>query len=212
MEINWISHACFRITSGDVNIYTDPYQVQGTLPGASLILVSHDHHDHADAGSIKKLMTGSTTVICPKSCIKKLAKYNPVGIDPAESKEVQGVKITGFPSCTFPGKPFHPRENKWLGFIIELEGKKVYHAGDTDIIEDMKDLKSMNLDVALLPVGNKGFTMDFNDAAKATGYIMPKIMVPMHDWDQDLEPLRALVKEEAPGVVVEILRNKSLSL
>lgn len=212
VDITWINHAGFLVSSGDDVIYFDPYQAGDDLPEASLILVSHEHYDHADGDSIRKLSDGSTVVVCPKTCVKGLKEFHPVGLEPGETKTVAGIPVTGFPAYTFPGKKFHPRENQWLGYIIKVEGKKIYHAGDCDIMEEMKELADAAIDVALLPVGDKGYTMDFDDAARATTYIKPRVIVPMHDWDQDLDPFIDLVKETAPGVRVEILRDKKLSL
>ncbi|MHA1792367.1 MAG: MBL fold metallo-hydrolase [Promethearchaeota archaeon] len=212
IEINWISHAGFLIKSGTLNIYTDPYQFPDGLPKASIILISHEHFDHAEEDSIKRVINDETTVICPKTCMKNLKKFKPVGMNPGETKSINDVRITAFPAYTFPGKPFHPKEKKWLGYILEIEGKKLYHAGDCDIMEEMKDLKKEKLDVAMIPVGDKGYTMDFNDAAKAATYIKPKILVPMHDWDQDLEPFKKQVEEENMDIKVEILRGKKLKI
>ncbi|MBN2150563.1 MAG: MBL fold metallo-hydrolase [Candidatus Lokiarchaeota archaeon] len=212
MEIKWISHACFQITAGSDVVYTDPYEVPAGMPRATVILVSHDHYDHAEERSIASVKADSTVVVCPKTCTGKLAKLEPRGMDPGEEIDIGGMKISAVPAYTFPGKPFHPKANKWNGYVVEIQGKKLYHAGDCDIMDDMKDLAAMAIDVAMLPVGNKGFTMDFADAAKAVGYIKPKIMVPMHDWDQDLAPLAAMVAKEAPGVKVEVLKGRSLTL
>ncbi|MHA1999714.1 MAG: MBL fold metallo-hydrolase [Promethearchaeota archaeon] len=212
MKIRWITHASFLIDAGGQKIYTDPYKHPKNLPGADIILISHDHHDHADATSIKRIKKPGTRIVCPVTCTETLKHLHPEGMNPGDSVEIGDIKITGFPSYTFPGKSFHPRENKWLGFIVEAGGKKVYHAGDCDIMEEMKQLKNENIDVAILPVGDKGYTMDFNDAARATRDIMPKIVVPMHNWDKDLEPFRELVKKIAPGVKVEILLEKTLEI
>nr|MDO8084192.1 MBL fold metallo-hydrolase [Candidatus Sigynarchaeum springense] len=212
MEIKWIAHACFQITAGNVVIYTDPYEMPAGMPKATIILVSHDHFDHADEKCIASLKDDATVVVCPKSCLGKFSRFRPRGMEPGDTMDLGSVKLQAVPAYTFPGKPFHPKANKWNGYVAEIQGKKVYHAGDCDIMDDMKALAAMAIDVAMLPVGNKGFTMDFNDAAKATGYIKPKIMVPMHDWDQDLAPLVKLVAKEAPGVKVEILKGRTLTL
>lgn len=212
MRITLINHACFHVESGDLHVYTDPFKIPKGLPAATHVLVSHEHYDHADEQSIKQLKGKDTAVICPATCVGKLAKFSPVGLDVGGTVEINGLKVTGFPAATFPGKKFHPRENKWLGFVFEVEGKKLYHAGDTDIMEDMASLAAEKIDVAMLPVGNKGYTMDFNDAAKATALIKPRVVVPMHDWDQDLAPFVQLVASKVPGVKVEVLKGKVLEI
>jgi L-ascorbate metabolism protein UlaG (beta-lactamase superfamily) len=212
MEIKWITHSCFQITSGGTIIYTDPQKIKSSMPKATIIFVSHEHHDHMDEASISKIYDPSTAVVCPKTVVDKLEAFNPTGIEPGESQEIAGINVTAVPACTFPGKKFHPRENNWCGYVFELEGKKLYHAGDTDIMEDMKELQPMEIDVAMMPCGDRQFTMDFKDAAKACAYVQPKIFLPMHDWDQDLKPLVKLVAKEAPNVKVELIKGKTLSV
>jgi L-ascorbate metabolism protein UlaG (beta-lactamase superfamily) len=190
-------------------IYTDPYQLKGPADLADLILISHDHYDHADANSIKAIFSSSKTkVICPKTCVGKLKAFNPIGLAPNESKDIEGIKITTVPAYN-PNKQFHPKGNNWVGYVIEVAGKRLYHAGDTDVIPEMKTLGA--IDVALLPVGDQ-FTMGFNDAVEACKIIKPKICVPMHDWNHDLNEFSNLVKKGAPSVKVEILKGKDLKI
>lgn len=208
MKIKWITHACFQITTDDNKIiYTDPYQIKSGDP-ADIVLVSHDHYDHADKRSIKTVYTEKTRVICPKTCAAGLKKFNATGLDPNESIEIDGIKIKTVPSYN-PNKQFHPQGNKWVGFIIETGGKRIYHAGDCDVMPEMKELGE--LDVALLPVGDN-YTMGFSDAVEACGIIKPKICVPMHDWDKDLTQFAEMVSKDVPSVKVEILKDKDLEI
>ncbi len=208
MNIKWITHSCFQIKmdNGKV-IYTDPYQLKSGDP-ADLILISHDHYDHADNNSIKAVFSSKTKVICPKTSAAKLKAFNPIGLAPNESKDLEGIKITAVPAYN-PNKQFHPKANNWLGYIIEVGEKRLYHAGDTDMIPEMKTLGA--IDVALLPVGDQ-FTMGFNEAVEACKMIKPKICVPMHDWNKDLMEFSNLVKKGVPSVKVEILKGKDLKL
>ena len=175
---------------------------------ADIILVSHDHYDHADKKSIKKILTNNTTVICPNSCAGNLKKFNAIGLGPGDSKDIDGIKIEAVRAYN-PNKNFHPKKNDWLGYIFEVDGKRIYHAGDTDVIPEMNDVT--NIDVALLPVGDT-YTMGFADAAEACNIINPKICVPMHDWDKDLSEFQELAKEKAPEVKIEILKSKDLEI
>ena len=74
---------------------------------------------------------------------------------------------------------FHPKSNNWVGYIFNLNGQKIYHAGDTDFIEEMKKLKDLNLDICILPIGNV-YTMGYTEAAEAANAICAKITIPMH--------------------------------
>ncbi len=205
MNIHWIGHACFKVTTkaGQV-LYFDPYEIGEKFNDATLILVSHDHHDHAEESSIEKIISPKTTLICPKSCVAKLRKYKAKGMDPGELLEVAGITINAVPAYT-PTKTFHPKANKWLGFLVTLEGKVLYHAGDTDFIEEFKLLPP--IDVIFLPVGGT-YTMDFAEAAKAVAVIKPKITVPMHAWDTNLQEFAQMI----PRAKVEILKEKDLEL
>jgi L-ascorbate metabolism protein UlaG (beta-lactamase superfamily) len=91
------------------------------------------------------------------------------------------LEVNGFNIQTIPAynnnKTFHKRINQWVGYVVEIEGARIYHAGDTDLIEELKELK--NIDIALLPVGGT-YTMDAKEAARAVDLIKPKIAIPMH--------------------------------
>ncbi len=205
MKIHWIGHACFKVTTkaGQV-LYFDPYEILEKSNDATLILCSHDHYDHADESSIANIFNSKATLLCPKNCVAKLKKYKAKGMDPGEQLEVAGITIKAVPAYT-PSKTFHPKANKWVGFLIMLEGKVLYHAGDTDFIEEFKQLPP--IDVAFLPVGGT-YTMDFPEAAKAVAVIKPKIVVPMHAWDTNLQEFAQMI----PRVRVEILQGKDLEI
>jgi L-ascorbate metabolism protein UlaG (beta-lactamase superfamily) len=207
--IKWIAHSCFQITTNDKKvIYTDPYQIKKGEPQGDIILVSHSHYDHLDKDSIKNILKNGTKVVCPKTCINELPSYNPIGLDPNESTEFSGIKITAVPAYN-PNKKFHPKGNKWNGYVLEISGKRIYHAGDTDVIPEMKSLG--NIDVALLPVGDN-FTMGFSDAVEALKIIKPKTVVPMHDWNKDLNQFKDMVNKAISTVKVEILKGKNLEI
>ncbi len=178
MEIFWMNHACFKIKteSGKV-IYTDPYQLPRDAEKADIIFSSHSHGDHFSRGDIKKLMKDSTILIGPESIANNLAKFNGKGLKFHEIFEVDDIKIELVPSYTIK-KPTHPQSNQWAGIIIETEGKRIYHAGDTERIPEMKELK--NITVAMLPCGGT-YTMDFEESCTAALDIKPEIVVPMHN-------------------------------
>ncbi|MHA1231664.1 MAG: MBL fold metallo-hydrolase [Candidatus Helarchaeota archaeon] len=205
MKIKWITHACFQITSNDGRvIYFDPYQITSNEKPADIILVSHDHYDHADSTSIKNVSKDGTKIYCPKSSVGKLKKFNAIGLEIGDTVDADGIKITAVRAYNV-GKMFHPKKNNWLGFIVELEGKRIYHAGDTDVIDEMKDLGP--IDVAMIPVGGT-YTMDFKEGIEALKYIKPKICLPMHQWDHDLNEFKSMAEKEVPEVKVELIQGK----
>lgn len=171
-NISWLGHDCFRIATKKV-IYFDPYQIQGGLK-ADIILVSHEHFDHCSPEDVAKIQQPSTVIVTEKDSAKKLSGDVRV-VKPGDTVKVDDVTIEAVYSYN-TDKDFHPRKNGWLGFIVEVEGVRIYHAGDTDFISEMKDY---NVDIALLPVSGT-YVMTAEQAVKAALAINPKIAIPMH--------------------------------
>ncbi len=204
MKIQWVNHSCFQFHLAGKVIYTDPYQIteDSNLDKADIVLVSHSHGDHYDAGSIQNIKKDGTVVVCPATCEKIIENEGATGIKLFETVEIHGLKIQGVPSYN-PGKIFHPKENKWLGYIVDDGTMRVYHAGDTDVIPEMSEFK--NIDYALLPVGGNQYTMDFAEGVEAAIIIKPKYVIPMHDWGKNLHEFADLMKIEAPDIGVIVL-------
>jgi len=211
MEIIWLGHAAFKIkTASGKIIYLDPYQIKKDEEKADIIVSSHTHGDHFSAGDIKKLVKDSTRVLGPKSISSSLSKFDGTSIEIGGSLEIDDVIIKLVPGYTLK-KGTHPKSNEWAGTIIEAEGKKVYHAGDSDRIPEMKDLADENITVAILPCGGT-YTMDMEVATDCAIDIKPEILVPMHNWDKDMTKIVDLMAKKDPNIKVEILENKSLTL
>jgi L-ascorbate metabolism protein UlaG (beta-lactamase superfamily) len=171
-KIAWLGHDGFRIDA-EKTVYFDPYQIEGG-PVADLILISHDHFDHCSPEDVAKIQGPETVIVTEKDSAKKLTGDIRV-LKPGEILDVGGVKIEAVPSYN-TDKDFHPKKNGWLGFIVEIEGIRVYHAGDADFIPEMKDLE---VDIALLPVSGT-YVMTAEQAVKAALAINPKLAIPMH--------------------------------
>ena len=171
-NIHWLGHAGFRI-DGDKVIYFDPYQIESG-PQADLIFISHDHFDHCSPEDVAKIQGPETIIITEKDSAGKLTGDVRV-IKPGETLVLDGVKILGVPSYN-TDKDFHPRRNRWLGFLVEMSGISIYHSGDTDFIPEMKEL---NVDIALLPVSGT-YVMTADQAVKAALAIGPELAIPMH--------------------------------
>ncbi|MCD6590072.1 MBL fold metallo-hydrolase [Candidatus Woesearchaeota archaeon] len=178
-KIYWLGHAGFLIKS-NMNIYIDPFKIREGLPEADILLITHSHYDHCSIEDIQKIASPNTIVVCPPDCQSNIARLKVkemIPLTPGKTVEIEGIKITGFPAYN-TNKPFHPKENEWLGYIIEIEGIRIYHAGDTDLIPEMNQLKG-KIDIALLPVSGT-YVMNAEEAARAVEIIQPRKAVAMH--------------------------------
>jgi len=211
MEIFWLGHASFKIQmfSGRI-IYLDPYNIKDGEEKADIIVSSHTHGDHFSRSDIKKIWGDNTILLGPASIESSLKKFDGKGLEIGEEFAYKDFTIELFPAYTIK-KGTHPKGNKWTGTIIESAGKSVYHAGDTERIPEMKNLKDRKITVALLPCGGT-YTMDFEEASDAAVDIQPEIVVPMHNWDKDLDSFKDIMVKKDPNIKVEILTEKSLKI
>ncbi len=211
MEIFWLGHASFKIKmfSGRI-IYLDPYNIKNGEEKADIIVSSHSHGDHFSRSDIKKIWKDDTILLGPVSIADSLKKFDGQALEIGEEFAYKDFTIELFPAYTIK-KGTHPKSNNWVGTIIESAGKSVYHAGDTERIPEMKELASRKITVALLPCGGT-YTMDFEEATDAALDIQPEIVVPMHNWEKDLNPFRELMAKKDSKIKVEILTKKSLKI
>ncbi len=172
-KLHWLGHDCFRVDGPPV-VYTDPFQLEGELPPADILLLTHDHFDHLSEPDAAKVMTSATTVIGPAEVAAK-ATFPVEVIAVGETKTVKGATITAVPAYN-TDKAFHPKADGKVGFVFKVGGVTYYHAGDTDVIPEMNGLAP---DVALLPVSGT-YVMTAEEAATAARAIKPKVVVPMH--------------------------------
>ncbi len=210
MEITWIGHAGFRIVNNEGTIvYIDPFEIpKDEEMKADIVISSHGHYDHFDLPSIENLRKEDTIVLGPIGLAHNLKKIGGKILDYGESYEHKGFKIELVPGYT-ANKKTHPKSAGGAGIVLETESKKIYHAGDSDRIPEMKELASKNITVALLPCGGT-YTMDFDMATDCALDIKPKIVVPMHNWNKDLNKFKSLMNEKDPSIQVEILEEKKL--
>lgn len=173
LEVVWLGHASVMIRCRSGVVYIDPWKIDPSSPKADLILLTHDHYDHYSEEDVKLLKRASTRVAAPMAA--------PLVTDvmgPGERRAFGGVSIEAVPAYNV-GKSFHPRAKGWVGYVIETEGRRIYHAGDTDRIPEMRGL---NVDLALVPVGGT-YTMDAKEAAGAAGDIGAGETIPIHFGD-----------------------------
>ena len=149
-------------------------------PKADLILTTHDHFDHTSPADISKIRKPETVIVTVAKGAEKLTGDVRI-IKPGSNMTVKGINIKAIPAYNIdkfrsPGVPFHPKESGYVGYIITLNGMRIYHAGDTDFIPEMKGLGP---DIALLPVTGT-YVMNVSEAVRAAAAIRPKMAIPMH--------------------------------
>ena len=188
-RLHWLGHASFRL-DGPPTIYFDPWNLGGKPGQADVILISHEHSDHCSPQDVKRISGPGTVIVASPGAARKL-RGDVRPLRPGERTAVGEVEIEAVPAYNVnkfrsPGVPFHPREAEHVGYVVTVEGERLYFAGDTDHIPEMTD---MTCDVALLPVGG-AYTMTAEEAAQAAAAIGPQVVVPMH-WGAGVVGTRA---------------------
>ena len=190
VEIQWIHHASFRIATGDDVLYIDPWKLDDAPHDADVVFVSHEHHDHCSPDDIAKVARDDTAIVAPESALEKL--HDARGVTPGESVYIKDIQVEAVAAYNV-SKSYHPRANNWCGAVFTIEDKRIYYAGDTDLIPEMSDLT--DVDVALLPIGGT-YTLSAGEAADACGRIGCKAAIGYHWGDivgdeSDLEQFAA---------------------
>ena len=158
-------------------VYIDPWKLPSAGRDGDIVFVSHSHFDHCSAEDVDKALADGGTVVGPADVVRELGRGE--ALTASAHLKIADVTLTGVAAYNV-GKDFHPKASGWLGVIVELDGVRVYYAGDTDRIEEMSSLG--RIDLALLPVGGK-YTMTAAEAAEACADIAPAAATPHHFGD-----------------------------
>ncbi len=186
-DIIWLGNAGFYFTdkkTGNKIYYVDPFLLtQANLPKGDLVFITHAHPDHLSPVDIVKVVKNTSIIIAPQNCLDKIT-WDPkrqFPVEPNKEYTLQDFRFLTIPAYNIhPDRlMFHPKDSHWVGYVFYLNGKKIYHAGDTDYIPEMQTLKEKQLDVALLPIGGT-YTMDVAEASAAANAIGAKITIPIH--------------------------------
>ncbi|MFH0726367.1 MAG: MBL fold metallo-hydrolase [Pseudomonadota bacterium] len=198
LEITFIGHGTLMFAFSGKIIHVDPWSKladYSTLPKADIILITHEHPDHLDLSVLPAIRTEKTELITTKTCAEKI--LGAIVMNNRDVKSVQGLTIEAVPAYNIvhmrsEGNPFHPKGNG-NGYLITFGNTKVYVAGDSENIPEMKQLKG--IDIAFLPM-NLPYTMTPEMAADAARGFQPKILYPYHFGETDVPKLQALLKDE----------------
>ncbi len=203
-KVTWFRQSALRWAGDGPTVYIDPWGTPADSSPADLILITHAHFDHFQPDEIARLSTPSTQLVAPHDVAAELSG-NVTAVAPGESHEIAGIRFTTVPAYNTREEAleFHPKANRWVGYILELGGHAYYDAGDTD---HLPELESVLADVAFVPIGGY-YTMDAVQAAGLVKRISPKLAVPFHYGFVVGSPSDGQrFREEAAPVPVELMR------
>ncbi len=197
LMITFVGHGTLMFLYNGAVIHVDPVSRvadYAKMPEADLVLITHDHGDHLDPKALEQIKKENTVIVLNGNSAEKINEG--IVMKNGDVKTVQGVKIEAVPAYNIvskraSGEPYHP-EGNGNGYVITLGGKRVYVAGDTENIPEMKELK--DIDIAFLPM-NLPYTMTPEMVADAAKAFKPKILYPYHYGDTDTSNIEKLMKD-----------------
>jgi len=209
LTITFIGHGTLMMEFGGKTIHVDPFgrlADYAKLPDADLILLTHDHFDHLDPAALKQVRTVKTEVMLTPTCARTVK--DGVSMTNGETRAVMGIKVEAVPAYNVVhkrenGAPFHPK-GVGNGYVLTFGDKRVYIAGDTENVPEMKALK--DIDVAFLPM-NQPYTMTPEMVADAARAFKPKILYPYHYGETDTGRLVELLRD-TPEIDVRVRRMR----
>ena len=202
-QITVNAHSSIRI-GGKTIVYIDPFRLTEAAHDADLILFTHPHYDHFSPEDFRKAAKPDTVYVCPGSMKKEAlaAGIEPNHLATVEAEEtlcLRGIEIEGVPAYN-TNKPNHPKENGWLGYVLEIGPQQIYVAGDTDRIPEGE---AVQCDIALVPIGGT-YTMNASEAAAFVNAMRPHSVIPTHYASivGSLDDAREFVKHLDRGIEV----------
>lgn len=209
LVISFLGHGSLMLSWNGKIIHVDPISSEAdykTLPKADLILITHEHYDHLDLKAVGHIKTPATKIVGSPEVGRQIEGI--IVMENGDRQTVDGLPIEAVPAYNIkhmsaPGKPFHPK-GIGNGYLVAFGDQRLYIAGDTENIPEMKQLK--NVDIAFLPM-NLPYTMTPEMVAAAAKMFHPKILYPYHQGETDTAKLAVLLQGEK-GIEVRIRKMK----
>lgn len=176
-NIEVLCHSSIKLNKEKV-IYFDPFEIENEYNDADIIFITHSHYDHYSEKDIKKIKKEDTIIVVPedlKTTVNDFEEKNIITVKPNQKYSIEDIEFETIPAYN-TNKKFHPKENGWVGYILNIQNTRYYIAGDTDITEENQKVKC---DIAFVPIGGT-YTMDYKEAAELTNKIKPQIVIPTH--------------------------------
>ena len=205
-QLKWFAQSAFRLESAGKVIYFDPFRID-VKDEADVVFITHSHQDHFSGADLQKILTPETIIVAPASCRDELRKFEnrQILMEPGDSSTVAGFPVQAVPMYNRVKTKYHPRKKNWLGYVVNINGVYLYHAGDTERIPEMRDFRC---DIALLPLGQTYTMNSVEEAAEAARDVQARIVIPMHyglyeGKMEDVDTLTELLEGE-----IEVIRLK----
>jgi len=205
LKITFLGHASLRLTFGGKEIYIDPFSRMADyskLPKADVIFITHEHGDHLDPNAVAAVRTAKTVMVLTAACAQQIT--GGIVMKNGDKQTVEGISVEAVPAYNLVhkrenGQPFHP-QGLGNGYILTFGDKRVYIAGDTENIPEMKSLR--DIDCAFLPM-NIPYTMTPEMVADGAKAFRPRIVYPYHYGETDVSKLESLLRAEK-GITVRV--------
>ena len=179
-RIEVFTHSSIRIKGNSTTIYVDPFKIREEFHDADYVFVTHQHYDHFSIEDILKVATADTILVVPESMVDDAMEIERsvkeiVTVRPGENKDIAGLSVEAVHAYNNI-KPFHPRRAEWVGYVLTVDDKRIYIAGDTGLTKESRGVKC---DIAMVPIGGT-YTMDAKKAAELINVIKPEVAIPIH--------------------------------
>lgn len=179
-RIEVFTHSSIRIKGNSKTIYVDPFKIREEFHDADYVFVTHQHYDHFSIEDILKVATADTILVVPESMVDDAMEIERsvkeiVTVRPGENKDIAGLSVEAVHAYNNI-KPFHPKRAQWVGYVLTVDDKRIYIAGDTGLTRESKEVKC---DIAMVPIGGT-YTMDAKKAAELINVIKPEVAIPIH--------------------------------